>query len=85
MLSIWQDPPVIVCGFLWPTFGWIIEQNMYAKETLFEKCVFKGIDHIEMNILWLFSHFHAVWNLFDFLSFVEHKWRCFEECSAALF
>ncbi len=75
---------VVFWPTFWPTFGWIIEQNMYAKENLFEKCVFKGTVHIEIlkNILWLFSHFHAVRNLFDFF---WNKWRCFKECSAALF
>ncbi len=75
---------VVFWPTFWPTFGWIIEQNMYAKENLFEKCVFKGTVHIEIlkNILWLFSHFHAVRNLFDFF---WNKWRCFKECSVALF
>ncbi len=33
----------------------------------------KGIFHIKMKILWLFTRPHAVLNLYDFLSSTDHK------------
>ncbi len=40
----------------------------------------KGIVHPKMNILSSFTHPHVVLNLYEFLSYVEHKRRYFEEC-----
>ncbi len=41
---------------------------------------FKGIVHPKMKMLSSFTHPHVISNLYEFLSYVEHKRRYFEEC-----
>ncbi len=36
---------------------------------------FKAIVHLKMLILWSFTHPHVVQNLYEFVSYVEHKRR----------
>ncbi len=56
----------------------ITHWNKFNMVYRYEICNLKGTVHPKMYIL-LFTHLHVIPNLYMFLSYVEHKWRYFEE------